>query len=95
MRAIVFSGFAGLESLVIKELPKPKPIAGHVLIAIKAFGVNQAIHFGLFEALSSVLLIFPRLRFPFMRLWIESRKVSTRQNQQRYFRSMRCAMRSG
>ena len=42
MRAIVLSGFGGLESLVIKELPDPKPKAGHVLIAVKAFGINQA-----------------------------------------------------
>ena len=42
MRAIVLSGFGGLESLVIKELPDPKPKAGHVLIAVKAFGVNHA-----------------------------------------------------
>ena len=42
MRAIVLKGFGGLESLVIKELPDPKPNAGHVLIAVKAFGVNHA-----------------------------------------------------
>jgi NADPH:quinone reductase-like Zn-dependent oxidoreductase len=42
MRAIVLSGFGGLESLVIKELPNPEPKVGHVLIAVKAFGVNHA-----------------------------------------------------
>jgi NADPH:quinone reductase len=42
MRAIVLSGFGGFESLVIKELPAPEPKTGHVLIAVKAFGVNQA-----------------------------------------------------
>ena len=42
MRAIVLNGFGGLESLVIKELPDPQPKAGHVLIAVKAFGVNHA-----------------------------------------------------
>src|SRR5215470_1060283 len=42
MRAIVLSGFGGLESLVIKELPDPEPKAGHVLMAVKAFGVNHA-----------------------------------------------------
>jgi NADPH:quinone reductase len=42
MRAIVLNGFGGLESLVIKELPDPKPKTGHVLIAVKAFGVNHA-----------------------------------------------------
>ena len=42
MRAIVLSGYGGLESLVIKELPDPEPKPGHVLIAVKAFGVNHA-----------------------------------------------------
>ena len=42
MRAIVLNGFGGLESLTIKELADPEPRAGHVLIAVKAFGVNQA-----------------------------------------------------
>src|SRR5262244_3341207 len=42
MRAIVLNGFGGFESLVIKELPDPQPRAGHVLIAVKAFGVNHA-----------------------------------------------------
>jgi hypothetical protein len=36
------SGFGGFESLVIKELPPPEPKGGHVLVAVKAFGVNQA-----------------------------------------------------
>jgi NADPH:quinone reductase len=30
------------KSLVIKEIPRPEPKAGHVLIAVKAFGVNHA-----------------------------------------------------
>src|SRR5215469_757497 len=42
MRAIVLSGFGGLESLVIMNLPDPQPKAGHILIAVKAFGVNHA-----------------------------------------------------
>jgi NADPH:quinone reductase len=42
MRAIVLSGFGGLESLAIKQLQDPEPKAGHVLIAVKAFGVNHA-----------------------------------------------------
>jgi NADPH:quinone reductase-like Zn-dependent oxidoreductase len=42
MRAIVLSGFGGLESLTFKELPDPQPKAGHVLITVKAFGVNHA-----------------------------------------------------
>ena len=42
MRAIILNGFGGFESLVIKEFPRPEPKAGHVLIAVKAFGVNHA-----------------------------------------------------
>ena len=42
MRAIVSNGFGGPESLAIKELPDPEPKTGQVLIAVKAFGVNQA-----------------------------------------------------
>jgi NADPH2:quinone reductase len=42
VRAIVLDGFGGFESLVIKEIPRPEPKAGHVLIAVKAFGVNHA-----------------------------------------------------
>jgi len=42
MRAIVLNGFGGVESLVIKELPDPEPKALHVLIAVKAFGLNHA-----------------------------------------------------
>jgi NADPH:quinone reductase-like Zn-dependent oxidoreductase len=42
MRAIVLSGFGGLESLTFKELRDPQPEPGHVLIAVKAFGVNHA-----------------------------------------------------
>jgi NADPH:quinone reductase len=42
MRAIVLSGFGGLESLVIKQLPDPEPKAGDGLIAVRAFGMNHA-----------------------------------------------------
>jgi NADPH:quinone reductase-like Zn-dependent oxidoreductase len=42
MRAIVLEKFGGLDSLVIKELPEPEPKAGHVVIRVKAFGVNHA-----------------------------------------------------
>jgi len=42
MRAIVIAQFGGLESLVIKELPDPEPKPGHVVIEIKAFGINHA-----------------------------------------------------
>ena len=32
----------GSRGCLIKELPDPEPKAGHVLIAVKAFGVNHA-----------------------------------------------------
>jgi NADPH2:quinone reductase len=43
MRAIVIEKFgAGLDSLVYKEIPEPEPKPGHVVIEIKAFGINHA-----------------------------------------------------
>jgi NADPH2:quinone reductase len=42
MRAIVLEKFGGLDSLVYKEIPDPEPNAGHVVIEIKAFGLNHA-----------------------------------------------------
>ena len=42
MRAIVLEKFGGLDSLVYKDIPEPEPEAGHVVIQIKAFGINHA-----------------------------------------------------
>jgi NADPH:quinone reductase-like Zn-dependent oxidoreductase len=42
MRAIVLEKFGGLDSLVHKDIPKPEPLLGHVVIQIKAFGINHA-----------------------------------------------------
>ena len=42
MRAIVIDHFGGLEALVIKEIPEPEPMPGHVVIQVKAFGINHA-----------------------------------------------------
>src|SRR5467141_2525510 len=42
MRAIVIEKFGGPENLVIKELPDPEPKPGHVVIQVKAFGLNHA-----------------------------------------------------
>ena len=42
MRAIVRDGFGGVEHLVIKEIPEPEPKPGHVVIQVKAFGLNHA-----------------------------------------------------
>jgi NADPH:quinone reductase-like Zn-dependent oxidoreductase len=42
MRAIVLEKFGGLDSLVYQDIPEPEPKAGHVVIQIKAFGINHA-----------------------------------------------------
>jgi NADPH:quinone reductase-like Zn-dependent oxidoreductase len=42
MRAIVLEKFGGLDSLVYRDIPEPEPKAGHVVIEIKAFGINHA-----------------------------------------------------
>jgi NADPH:quinone reductase-like Zn-dependent oxidoreductase len=42
MRAIVLDKFGGLDSLVYKDIPEPEPKPGHVVIQIKAFGLNHA-----------------------------------------------------
>src|SRR5262249_12457483 len=42
MRAIVLEKFGGLDSLVYTDLPEPEPLADHVVIEIKAFGLNHA-----------------------------------------------------
>jgi D-arabinose 1-dehydrogenase-like Zn-dependent alcohol dehydrogenase len=42
MKAIVIDHFGGLDSLVIKEIPKPEPKEGYVVIQVKAFGINHA-----------------------------------------------------
>src|SRR4029077_3943017 len=41
MRAIVLEGFGGLDSLVYREIPEPEPLPGHVVIQIKALGLNH------------------------------------------------------
>ena len=42
MRAIVIQQYGGPEQLAIEELPDPEPIPGHVVIEVKAFGINHA-----------------------------------------------------
>ncbi|WP_028220838.1 zinc-binding alcohol dehydrogenase family protein [Paraburkholderia oxyphila] len=42
MKAVVLDGFGGLECLVYKDIPKPEPKEGTVVIKIKAFGLNHA-----------------------------------------------------
>lgn len=42
MRAIVIKEYGPVEDLVYQELPEPEAEAGHVVIEIKAFGLNHA-----------------------------------------------------
>jgi NADPH:quinone reductase-like Zn-dependent oxidoreductase len=42
MRAIILTGFGGLDRLVHTEIPKPLPKAGEVVIRVKGFGINHA-----------------------------------------------------
>ncbi len=42
MRAIILTGFGGLENLVYTDIPKPLPKDGEVVIAVKGFGINHA-----------------------------------------------------
>jgi NADPH:quinone reductase-like Zn-dependent oxidoreductase len=41
MRAIVLDKFGRLDSLVYNDIPEPLPKTGHVVIEIKAFGIDQ------------------------------------------------------
>jgi NADPH:quinone reductase-like Zn-dependent oxidoreductase len=42
MRAIVIKRYGGPEVLALEERPDPKPEPGHVLIEVRAFGLNHA-----------------------------------------------------
>ncbi|BAX94516.1 zinc-binding dehydrogenase [Mycobacterium shigaense] len=42
MRAIILTGFGGLDRLVYTDLPKPLPKTGEVVIQVKGFGINHA-----------------------------------------------------
>jgi NADPH:quinone reductase len=42
MHAIVIEKFGGPECLAYEEMPEPEPVAGQVVIEIKAFGINHA-----------------------------------------------------
>jgi NADPH2:quinone reductase len=41
-RAIVIERFGGPDCLVYQDLPEPEPLAGQVVIEVKAFGLNHA-----------------------------------------------------
>jgi len=42
MRAIILTGFGGLDRLEYTHIPKPLPRDGEVVIRVKAFGINHA-----------------------------------------------------
>ncbi len=42
MRAIILTGFGGLDRLVHTEIPRPLPKEGEVVIRVKGFGINHA-----------------------------------------------------
>ena len=42
MRAIFRKRFGGPEVLEVRKFPNPEPKPGHVLIEVKAFGLNHA-----------------------------------------------------
>jgi len=42
MKAIVLKEFGPVENLTYTEIPEPQPLADHVIIQIKAFGINHA-----------------------------------------------------
>jgi NADPH:quinone reductase len=42
MRAIVLEKCDGVDSPIIKALPEPEPEARHVVIQVKAFGIDHA-----------------------------------------------------
>ncbi|KAF2245931.1 GroES-like protein [Trematosphaeria pertusa] len=42
MQAIVIRSFGGPEVLINQRVPKPTPVTGEALIAVKAFGLNHA-----------------------------------------------------
>ena len=42
MKAIIIEQYGGPEKLAIQNLPDPEPKPGHVVIAVKAFGINHA-----------------------------------------------------
>jgi NADPH:quinone reductase len=42
MRAIVIEQYGGPEQLVLRDLPEPAPLPGHVVVRVEAFGLNHA-----------------------------------------------------
>lgn len=42
MKAIIIQQYGGPEQLVMQDLPDPEPMSGHVVIVVKAFGINHA-----------------------------------------------------
>ena len=42
MRAIVIKQYGGPDELAVQERPAPAPKPGHVVVEVKAFGLNRA-----------------------------------------------------
>src|SRR5580704_9087053 len=42
MKAIITKKFVGPEELCVVDVPPPEPTPNHVLISVKAFGINRA-----------------------------------------------------
>ncbi len=42
MHAIVIKNYGGPENLVIQDIPEPEPKTGHIIVEVKAFGINRA-----------------------------------------------------
>ena len=40
MRAVVIDGYGGREVLQLREVPKPQPLAGEILVRVRASGIN-------------------------------------------------------
>ena len=56
MRAIVIKRLGGVDSLVIKDVPRPQAEVGSVLIEVHAFGVTHAEIHSTFFALAPLRL---------------------------------------
>jgi len=60
MRATVMDQPGGPEVLTLKEVPKPEPAEGRVLIRIRAFGLNRAVRYTS-DRHSGASVKFPRI----------------------------------
>ncbi len=42
MQAIVIKKYGGPDNLAVVDIPEPEPMAGHIIVEVKAFGINRA-----------------------------------------------------